>query len=91
MCTTFDLVILNGLCNGDLEGRYTYTGENGSSVDDYFIMSSDMFSYVCDSVNLYVADRSESDHFPVELRIIFSHDSVSNCDDKCTYVTKLYV
>ena len=35
--TTFDLCILNGVCEGDLQGCYTYISETGSSVNDYFV------------------------------------------------------
>ena len=38
MCTALDLCILNGVCDGDLQGRYTYISETGCSVNDYFIL-----------------------------------------------------
>lgn len=44
MCTALDLSILNGVCKGDLEGRYTYMSESGCSVNDYFIFSNDLAS-----------------------------------------------
>ena len=69
MCTALDLTILNGICNGDQEGRYTYASENGCSVNDYFILSSDLYDLVHDSCELRVADRIESDHFPLEFCI----------------------
>jgi hypothetical protein len=81
MCTALDLVILNGLCNGDREGRYTYTSESGSSVNDYFILSNDFHECVYGICDLHVADRSESDHFPVEYRIVFSKDVTARTED----------
>eukprot|EP00745_Piridium_sociabile_P037377 TRINITY_DN67893_c0_g2_i6.p1 TRINITY_DN67893_c0_g2~~TRINITY_DN67893_c0_g2_i6.p1 ORF type:complete len:219 (-),score=13.44 TRINITY_DN67893_c0_g2_i6:162-818(-) len=37
VCTVLDLCILNGLCKGDLQGRYTYISDSGNSVNDYLI------------------------------------------------------
>ena len=36
MCTAFGLNILNGVCNGDLQGRYTFISNCGNSVNDWF-------------------------------------------------------
>ena len=69
MCTVFDLCILNGICNGDPQGRYTFISEAGCSVDDYFLLTCDFFATVFDSCMLNVAERTESDHMPVELHI----------------------
>ena len=38
MCTSLDLCIINGTCNRDRLGRFTYISDNGCSVDDYFLM-----------------------------------------------------
>jgi hypothetical protein len=40
LCSALGLIILNGVCNGDLEGRYTYISDSGNSVNDYFITSA---------------------------------------------------
>ena len=38
MCTAcVGLNILNGVCNGDLQGRYTFISHCGNSVNDYFM------------------------------------------------------
>ena len=50
MCTALNLCILNGMCHGDREGRYTYVCDSGSSVIDYFLMSSDLFASVSRAV-----------------------------------------
>ena len=42
-CFMFDCVILNGCCNGNRSGEYTYVSPHGSSVTDYFLMSEDLF------------------------------------------------
>ena len=50
-------VILNGCCNGDRSGEYTYVSPHGSSVIGYFLMSEDLFSANC---NFRVDDRVDS-------------------------------
>ena len=83
MCTALNLCILNGICQGDREGRYTYISPFGSSVIDYFLMSCDLFALVSDSCFLKVMDRVESSHMPISLtinspeNIIDVHDSRS--------------
>ena len=59
-----DCVILNGCCDGDRSGIYTYVSPHGSSVINYFIMSEDLFSANC---NLRLSDRVDSWHMPLEL------------------------
>ena len=62
LCTTFDLCILNGVCKGDLQGCYTYISETGSSVNDYFILSSDLYALIHSTCELCVTGRFESSH-----------------------------
>ena len=69
MSTAFDLCILNGVCHGDLQGRYTYVSESGSSVNDYFLLSCDLFGYICDVCELNVSERIESDHMSLEFYV----------------------
>ena len=46
MCTTFGLNILNGVCNGDLQGRYTFMYNSGNKVSHYFVVFRvSFFSY----------------------------------------------
>ena len=58
MCTTFDLSILNGICNGDLQGCYTYISDAGCSVTDYFLFSNDLLSLVYDSCDFCVEEKN---------------------------------
>ena len=67
MCTTFGVNILNGVCNGDLQGRYTFISNSGNSVNDYFMVSEDLFSLIQHDCRLCVIERIESDHMPLEL------------------------
>eukprot|EP00745_Piridium_sociabile_P003840 TRINITY_DN122266_c0_g1_i1.p1 TRINITY_DN122266_c0_g1~~TRINITY_DN122266_c0_g1_i1.p1 ORF type:complete len:165 (-),score=17.57 TRINITY_DN122266_c0_g1_i1:470-964(-) len=64
--------MLNGVCNGDLEGRYTYISKSGNSVVDYFLLSDELFALVHKHCQLSVAVRIDSDHLPLELCI--GHD-----------------
>ena len=74
MCTVLDLCILNGVCEGDLQGRYTYISETGCSVNDYFVLSTDLFALVYTSCELFVTERIESDHMPLEFQVTFPQE-----------------
>ena len=69
MCTVLGLFILNGLCDGDPQGRYTYINDSGSSVNDYFLASSNLFYFLGNRINLRILDRIDSDHQPISLTI----------------------
>jgi hypothetical protein len=75
MCTTVGLSILNGICKGDLQGRYTYISDSGCSVNDYFLFSNDLLSLVYESCELKIEERIESDHLPLTARVEFPHDN----------------
>jgi hypothetical protein len=77
MCTALDLRILNGVCHGDLHGCYTYVSDRGSSVNDYFVMSCELFSFLCESCELNISERIESDHMPVQ----FCFNSLDDCQE----------
>ena len=62
MCSTFGLCILNGTCEGDLHGRYTYVTGLGCSVIDYFIASEELYYELLLVSELTVAERIESSH-----------------------------
>ena len=82
MCTTLSLTIMNGTCNGDCEGRFTYIGDSGCSVVDYFLLSGELYDNLFDSCSLHVVERIESDHLPV----VFSVDFLTqNNDQDCEY------
>eukprot|EP00745_Piridium_sociabile_P020325 TRINITY_DN31284_c1_g1_i11.p1 TRINITY_DN31284_c1_g1~~TRINITY_DN31284_c1_g1_i11.p1 ORF type:complete len:245 (-),score=15.35 TRINITY_DN31284_c1_g1_i11:10-744(-) len=80
MCTSLGLCILNGICNGDFDGQFTYISQTGNSVNDYFLLSKDLFSIVYSSCKLLVSDRLDSDHSPVELHFKFSETSIRYLD-----------
>ena len=81
MCHALRLCVLNGMCDGDLQGRYTYISEKGSSVNDYFLMSFELFDELSENCKLFVSDQIHSDHMPLELRIIVSSDSLSHVQE----------
>jgi len=76
LCYVYRLFILNGRAYGDRGGEYTFIGENGSSVVDYFFSSANLFQYV-DMFN--IGDRLDSDHFPLELTLNFPTTSNPTC------------
>ena len=84
LCTAFGLSILNGVCKGDLQGRYTYIGETGCSVVDYFLISHELYSLLCDACELTVCEQIFSDHLPVVLKLhlynknVFCADTIDN-------------
>jgi hypothetical protein len=61
-CFLFDMIILNGYCNGDKDGNCTFISPNGSSVIDYFLIS---YNLLC-GFDLCVGDSLFSWHLPVE-------------------------
>ena len=69
LCTSLGLFILNGVCNGDLEGRYTYISDSGNSTNDYFIMSRSLFNFLFSDLTLNIAERIEADHLPLVLYV----------------------
>ena len=46
MCSALDLCIMNCVCNGDHLGCYTYISDTGNSVNDYFMVTDDLFALV---------------------------------------------
>ena len=62
LCKEFGLFIVNGRTKSDYEGEITCTANRGKSVVDYFICSLPLYQLITD---MFVADRTESDHFPI--------------------------
>ena len=83
LCTIFDLCILNGVCKGDLQGCYTCISETGSSVNDYFILSNDLYALIHSTCELCVTRRIKSDHMPLTFRVIFPKENV--CSDEVSH------
>ena len=57
LCTIFDLCILNSVCKGDLQGCYKYISDSGISVNDYFLLSNDMYAHIHSTSELCVTAR----------------------------------
>ena len=66
MCIAFRQNILNGVCNGDLQRRYTVISNSGNSVNDYFMVSEDLFALIQHDCRLCIMERTESDHIRLE-------------------------
>ncbi|KAK7479604.1 hypothetical protein BaRGS_00029153 [Batillaria attramentaria] len=69
MCSSFGLCIINGVCNGDQYGHYTYISEMGNSVNDYFLLSFELFDSIRQSCFLQVDERIDCQHLPLMLDI----------------------
>jgi hypothetical protein len=69
MCTTLNLCIMNGVCNGNRHGHYTYISDFGCSVIDYFLMSSDLFANLFDFCSMNIIERIDTKHLPISLSI----------------------
>ena len=71
------------MCHGELQGR------SGNSVTDYFVLSYKLFARVGDACELYVSDRIESDHMPLELHVTFPSDSQNYNPKTCCNSTTI--
>ena len=54
-------------------------------MNDYFLLSNDLFDVVCDSCKLAISERIESDHMPVELylRSLKEREFIEDNEDVC--------
>ena len=77
MCFMLDCIIVNGFCDSDVDGEFTYVSPHGSSVIDYFIISEDLCS---GHSELRVRNRVDSWYLPVEIKLI----KVGRTADKLT-------
>ena len=68
MCKNFSMHIVNGRSNKEAEGEITCIANDGSSVVDYFIVSTNLFSHI---VDFEVGDRAECVHFPLQCTLDF--------------------
>ena len=66
MCQVYGVHMLNGRFAGDTEGSCTFISTSGTSLVDYFLVSSSLFSRIIDFT---VDSRSESDHMPIVAKI----------------------
>ena len=90
MCISLNLSIMNGMSYGDQEGRFTYICDRGCSVNDYFLMSSDLFATVFDKCTLNVLDHTFSKHMPLSLFVSFpiENNNYVNTNDKKIFIEK---
>ena len=80
--------ILNGDCDGDREGEFTFVSHSGSSVNDYFLVSLDFPESKI--VQVHVSPRVESQHMPVSLTLNTARQHGERATaDQATVVTKL--
>ena len=73
------LQLINGCRPWDNYGKFTFISDQGSSVVDYFLMSSSFLDFVH---TFSVEDRIESDHMPVELYCNFYTDQNAHLGEK---------
>jgi hypothetical protein len=92
LCEMLNCIILNGLKNAGFDAKFTYISQSGASVDDYFVVSRDLFFEVNIS-KLSVLPQTESDHMPVCLHMqLESHNNFSQTlatEIKDMYANKL--
>ena len=62
LCSSFDLYVFIGICEGDTSGQYTYISTSGNSVIDYFIFSRSLCSL---SYKMLVLERIDLKHMPI--------------------------
>ena len=78
-CCTLNLNIMNGRCGTDKgKGDFTFVNANGTSVIDYVISSTSLFT-LCSQFD--VLSRSDSEHMPIICRFQ-SRDSPNHDQDK---------
>ena len=84
MCISLNLSIMNGMSYGDQDGRFTYISDRGSSVNDYFLVSSDLFATIFDKCTLNVMDHTFSKHMPLSFSVSFprENEDLSNSNSK---------
>ena len=63
MCCLLDIHLLIGRINGEKTGEFTCIANQGTSIVDYNIASSDLFKNIS---SFHVEDRDESVHYPLK-------------------------
>ena len=79
---------MNGRFPGDIEGEVTCIANEGSSVVDYFIASSNLFQFITD---FEVCNRSESVHFPIFCSLTFDSNVINDNSDDTNGLVHEYV
>lgn len=62
LCCTYGIHVLNGRLFKDIEGNFTCTANNGTSIVDYMIASTQLFQHFTD---FGIGELDQSDHFPL--------------------------
>ena len=86
LCEVFELVVLNGYCNGDREGKFTYITQGGSSVIDYFLCS---YNFLSMNLKLIVGEELLSQHLPLEMYISKNELVLTHIDTKYKEVSRI--
>ena len=69
LCCLFDIHMLNGRLHGDHDGNFTCVSNDGASLVDYMLASSNLFQFFID---FHVLNYDDSDHFPLSCTIKLS-------------------
>lgn len=69
LCKDTNLLILNGRTHGDLEGKFTYHSNHGSSTIDYFVASAQCIAMTRSLQVLEDITHGRTDHYPVLLHV----------------------
>ena len=77
LCISLNFFIINGMSKGDNQGLFTYVSTHGNSVNDYFLVSDDLLSFVDSNVHLEI----DSWHLPVSLTL-----SLNTSDELATSI-----
>ena len=86
MCTALDLCIVNGTCEGDRLGAYTFISDAGASVVDYFVLSCDLYASVFNNCQINVIEKSDCKHMPVRLTVNFPNENTNINEEKSSKV-----
>jgi exonuclease III len=79
MCRIFGIHMLNGRFPGDDNGEYTFSAKSGSSVVDYMLASSSLFTVV---TKFWIDPMTESDHFPLVGELMCNMVTYGPLDDQ---------
>ena len=75
LCKVFNVHIVTGRVCGDVQGEYICNANNGKSLVDYCILSSELFPFL---LNFYIDEEEFSDHYPVVCKIKFNMSSTND-------------
>ena len=76
LCCSYDIHTLNGRLFNDIVGNFTCFANNGASIVDYMIVSSNLFKYISD---FKIDDKDSSVHFPLNCQICFKSLPNNQC------------